>query len=84
MADPDIRARIGLRVKQLRAEEHLTQGALSSPARLNRSFRAEVETGKRNVSVVNIERICNGLGVSPAEFFTDELFTARTEMPLTP
>ena len=61
MADPDIRARIGLRVKQLRAEERLTQGALSSRTGLNRSYLAEVETGKRNVSVVNIERMTQSI-----------------------
>ena len=74
MADPNIKTHIGLRIKQLRAEEHLTQGALASRIGLNRSYLAEVETGKRNVSAVNIERICGGLGVSVAEFFADELF----------
>jgi transcriptional regulator with XRE-family HTH domain len=35
---------------------------------------AEVETGKRNISIVNLERICDGLQVSLADFFADELF----------
>ena len=81
MAGYDFKARIGLRVKQLRAEVHLTQGALSSRIGLNRSYLAEVETGKRNVSAVNIERICNGLGVSVADFFADELFSSLPETP---
>ena len=74
MADLDIRARIGLRIKQLRAKAHLTQGALARDIGLSRSYLAEVETGKRNVSAVNIERICGGLGVTLAEFFAGELF----------
>ena len=39
-----------------------------------RSYLAEVETGKRNVSIVNLERICDGLDVSIAEFFSGDLF----------
>lgn len=74
MADLDIRARIGLRIKKLRAQARLTQDALAYGIGLSRSYLAEVETGKRNVSAVNIERICGGLGVSVAEFFADELF----------
>ena len=79
MAELDIRARIGLRIKHLRAKAHLTQDALAYGIGLSRSYLAEVETGKRNVSAVNIERICGGLGVSLAEFFADDLFSTRPE-----
>jgi transcriptional regulator with XRE-family HTH domain len=69
MEDIDIRIRVGLRIKQLRAERGLTQDELAYSIGLSRSYLAEVETGKRNVSVVNLERLCSGLGVSPREFF---------------
>ena len=81
MTNLDIRARIGLRIKQLRAKARLTQDALAYSIGLSRSYLAEVETGKRNVSAVNIERICNGLGVSVADFFADELFSSLPETP---
>ncbi|MFR5829391.1 MAG: helix-turn-helix domain-containing protein, partial [Adlercreutzia equolifaciens] len=39
------------------------------------TYFAEVETGKRNISIENIERIARGLGVSLREFFDSDLFT---------
>lgn len=41
---------------------------------MSRTYFAEVETGKRNVSIENIERIAGGLGVSLREFFNSDLF----------
>ena len=38
---------------------------------------AEVETGKRNVSIENIARIATGLKVSLREFFNAELFDEK-------
>ena len=70
----DIRVRIGLRIKQLRANAGLTQDQLAYAINLSRSYLAEVETGKRNISIVNLERICDGLQVSMTDFFADELF----------
>ena len=70
----DIRVRIGLRIKQLRANAGLTQDQLAYAINLSRSYLAEVETGKRNISIVNLERICDGLQVSLTDFFADELF----------
>ena len=36
---------------------------------MDRTYFASVELGKRNVSIVNIEKIANGLGVSLSELF---------------
>lgn len=75
MGDIDIRMRMGLRIKQLRADAGMTQDKLAYSIDLSRSYLAEVETGRRNVSMVNVERICDGLGVTLEEFFSDELFS---------
>ena len=74
MNDIDIRIRVGLRIKQLRAESGLSQDALAFSVGMSRSYLAEVETGKRNISILNIERLCDGLGIPVAEFFSEELF----------
>lgn len=70
----DVRVRVGLRIKQLRTNNGLSQDKLAYSIDMARSYLAEVETGKRNVSVVNLERICDGLDVSIAEFFSGDLF----------
>ncbi len=70
----DIRARIGIRVKELRDARKLSQDSLAYSINMSRSYLAEVETGKRNVSIQNIVRITEGLNVSVKEFFDSDLF----------
>lgn len=70
----DAQARVGLRIKELRAERGVSQDALAYSIGMSRTYFAEVETGKRNVSIKNIFRIAEGLGVSLKEFFDSELF----------
>lgn len=74
----DIRIRIGLRIKQLRASASMSQDKLAYGINMSRSYLAEVETGKRNLSAVNLERICDGLGVSMAQFFSCDLFESSS------
>lgn len=52
----------------------LSQEAFAYSIEMSRTYFAEVETGKRNVSIENIERIAGGLGVSLREFFDSDLF----------
>ena len=73
-ATVDIRARIGIRVKELRDARKLSQDSLAYSINMSRSYLAEVETGKRKVSIQNIVRITEGLDVSVKEFFDSDLF----------
>ena len=74
MTELDIKMRTGLRIKELRAKTGLSQESFAWGIGIARTYFAEVETGKRNTSLVNLERIANGLGVTLAEFFNSELF----------
>lgn len=65
----DVLKKTGLRIKTLRMERHLTQERLSNDIGMAQSYLAEVENGKRNVSLVNIARIAKGLGVQLGELF---------------
>lgn len=65
----DIRKKIGLRIKELRNKEGISQEALAGLANLDRTYVNSVENGKRNISVVNIEKIATALNVSLKEFF---------------
>ena len=60
---------IGLRIKELRAEIGISQETLAYRIGMARSYLAEVETGKRNVSIRNLEKIAAGLGVSLSQLF---------------
>ena len=52
----------------------MSQKDLSFASDLDRSYLASVENGKRNISIVNIEKIALALGVTLKEFFNTEDF----------
>lgn len=70
----DIRKKIGLRIKEYRTNLKLTQEALAFKAEVDKTYLNEVENGKRNVSVINLEKIINALEVSIRIFFDNEVF----------
>lgn len=73
----DIRKRIGLRIKEYRTNLKLTQEALAFKAEIDKTYVNEVENGKRNISVVNLEKIISALEVSIREFFNEDAFDRR-------
>lgn len=74
MAHTDVRTNVGLRIKELRDETGLSQEAFAYNIGMARSYFAEIEIGKRNVSIINLKKIIDGLGVSFEEFFSSDLF----------
>lgn len=74
----DMKAKIGLRIKELRTDKNLTQEAVAWKAEVDRTFMNHVENGKRNVSVETLQKIiCGGLEVSFKDFFNAELFNGK-------
>ncbi len=43
-------------------------------AELDRTYITSVENGKRNISIVNIEKIATALNISLTDFFNDAEF----------
>jgi transcriptional regulator with XRE-family HTH domain len=66
----DIRARFGERVKRLRKKRGWTQVDLADRLGLARSYLVDIEAGNRNVSLLNIEVIANGFGLSVARLMS--------------
>lgn len=66
----DIKQAVGKRVKELRNKVGISQEELADIAQLDRTYITSVECGKRNISIVNIEKLANALNVTLAEFFT--------------
>ena len=74
----DIKAKIGLRIKELRTDKNLTQEEVAWKAEVDRTFMNHVENGKRNASVDTLTKIiCNGLDSSFKDFFNNELFNGK-------
>ena len=70
----DIRLRVGLRIKELRNHLKISQEQLGFKAELDRTYITSVEAGKRNISVVALEKIIKALGTDYVNFFNDESF----------
>ena len=65
----DIKIVVGKRVKELRNKLGVSQEELADVAELDRTYITSVECGKRNISIVNIEKLANALKVTLKEFF---------------
>lgn len=65
----DIRMAVGKRIKELRNKLGLSQEELADIAELDRTYITSVECGKRNISIVNVEKLANALNVSLSVFF---------------
>lgn len=60
---------LGNRIRTLRQENGFSQEKFALNIGMNRTYFASVEAGKRNVAIVNIKKIADGLGVTLSELF---------------
>lgn len=67
---PDIRARFGARVRYLRNKRGWTQAEMADRLGIDRSYLADLERGKRNVSLFNIEIIAQGFELTLSRLFS--------------
>ena len=73
-------AAFGAAVRERRLQRGLSQDALADLAGFQRTYLSEVETGRRNVTLVNIGRLAAALGVGVGELMaTAESRLASTE-----
>lgn len=74
----NIKIKVGLRIRELRKSLGLTQEALAFKADMDKTYLNEVENGKRNVSIVNLEKIVIALETTFAVFFQEEQISDKT------
>ncbi|MBQ8909100.1 MAG: helix-turn-helix transcriptional regulator [Clostridia bacterium] len=65
------------RIANLRLAQNISARKLSVEIGQNQNYIAHIENGQSNVSIENLEVICDYFGISPADFFDD-----KTEYPL--
>ena len=75
----NLQIQFGLRVRQLRKEQGLSQEALAFKAGIDRTYMTSIENGKRNVSVQNIEKVINALEISIQDFFSTDIFEGKND-----
>ena len=68
----DSKETLGKRIKFLRNKIGVSQEELADRAGIDRTYITSVECGKRNIAIVNIEKIAKALGVTLAKLFDFE------------
>ena len=66
-----ILVRYGRAVRKLRMKQRISQEDFADMCGLHRTYISDVELGKRNISLENVERITTALGMSLSDFFKD-------------
>lgn len=64
-----ITKRFGERIKELRNAKGMSQEKFALSIDMDRTYYASVESGKRNVSINNIDKIAHGLDITLEELF---------------
>ena len=64
-----IRKDFGERVREIRKRKGLSQETLALTCDLDRTYIGGVERGERNISLINMHKIADALGVSPRDFW---------------
>lgn len=59
----------GKKIKGIRTNQGISQEKFALKINMDRTYYASVEMGKRNISLINIKKIADGLGVSLSELF---------------
>ncbi len=62
-----IQEMVGKRIKELRKKTGLSQEKFALKIGMDRTYLASAENGKRNVSIVNLDKIARGLDMSLSE-----------------
>lgn len=68
MNENDFLKKFGQRIKELRIETGLSQEKFALKIEMDRTYFSSVEAGRRNISICNIKKITDGLGISLSDF----------------
>lgn len=60
---------LGNKIRELRLQTGLSQEKFALKIDMDRPYYASVESGKRNIAIINIKKIADGLGVTLSELF---------------
>jgi transcriptional regulator with XRE-family HTH domain len=65
----EIKAKIGLALRDIRETKNITQSVLATKSGIDRTFISHVENGSRNISIETLEKMLIGLGITFKDFF---------------
>lgn len=66
---PEILIRYGRAIREIRQIKHISQESFADMCGLHRTYISDVELGKRNISLENIEKMAVALELTLPELF---------------
>lgn len=63
--------KFGQKIRQERLKQNLSQEELAEKANLHRTYIGMIERAEKNITLINIEKISNALGVSIYDLFRE-------------
>ncbi len=63
--------KFGQKIRQERLKQNLSQEELAEKANLHRTYVGMIERAEKNITLINIEKIANALGVSISDLFRE-------------
>ena len=69
--DEDVVVSFGRRVRQVRLKQGMSQEELAYRAGLHRTYVGMIERAEKNITLRNIRKIADALGVTIGELFAD-------------
>ena len=64
-----IQVKFGKACREYREKMNISQEKFALHIGMDRTYYASVEAGKRNISIINIQKIANGLDISLSKMF---------------
>ncbi|WP_187432000.1 helix-turn-helix transcriptional regulator [Roseobacter fucihabitans] len=64
-----VQSRVSKNIQRIRREKELSQEDVAHRANIHQTYLSGVETGKRNPSILVVERIAKALNVDVSEIF---------------
>ena len=71
MQEDKFAIKVGLKIKQLRVEQNITQLQLADKCDMEKNNIGRIENGRRNIKLFTLARICKALDISMSDFLKD-------------
>ena len=78
----DVRERLSKNLQNLRRERNLSQEDLAHRAEIHQTYLSGVESGKRNPSILVLDRIAQALNVDISDLFTKPYILSSPAKPV--
>jgi transcriptional regulator with XRE-family HTH domain len=63
--------KFGQKIREIRLKQNISQEKLAEKANLHRTYIGMIERAEKNITLLNIQKIANALGVGISDLFID-------------